>query len=300
MWVTLHDKAPRSVTVYKIPERPDAQAMECVRGDGWYDTGLWTTGHGGGLANKCEHAYLMWKSRWENFWRSTKLYNETSEWMVSENRNSTFVWFTEQPWGTPKEDLNKYEVRVEKKRESRWEEVERYECELDGNPETKETCTRTRYYTSAYYHGNKSTYFVYLNMSDWQVCWDTDTTNMGHGGPGQVCQTRKGRPDWSYEIKDFHGPKEKYQPNQIEIRNETYRHNATLGGYSCDLRPTHGVFKSNFEEIKKEGFIDDYGPYTLKQSVQSVDRDERCGRGCGDLHSVELRRLPDTSSRLHV
>jgi hypothetical protein len=274
MWVTLHDKAPRSVTVYKIPERPDAQAMECVRGGGWYDPGTWTTGHGGGLANRCEHAYLMWKSRWENFWKSTKLYNETSEWMVSENRNSTFVWFTEQPWGTPKEDLNKYEVKVEKKRESRWEEVERYECELDGNPETKETCTRTRYYTSAYYHGNKSTYFVYLNMSDWQVCWDTDTTNMGHGGPGQVCQTRKGRPDWSYEIKDFHGPKEKYQPNQIEIRNETYRHNATIGGYSCDLRPTHGVFKSSFEEIKKEGFIDDYGPYTLKQSVQSVDRDE--------------------------
>jgi hypothetical protein len=274
MWVTLHDKTPRNVTVNRIPDRPDAQAMECVKGGGWYDPGTWTTGHGGGLANRCEHAYLMWKSRWENFWRSTKLYNETSEWMVSENRNSTFVWFTEQPWGTPKEDLNKFEVKVEKKRESRWEEVERYECELDGNPDTKETCTRTRYYTSAYYHGNKSTYFVYLNMSDWQVCWDTDTTNMGHGGPGQVCQTRKGRPDWSYEIKDFHGPKEKYQPNQIEIRNETYRHNATIGGYSCDLRPTHGVFKSSFEEIKKEGFIDDYGPYTLKQSVQSVDRDE--------------------------
>jgi hypothetical protein len=79
MWVTLHDKTPRNVTVNRIPDRPDAQAMECVKGGGWYDPGTWTTGHGGGLANRCEHAYLMWKSRWENFWRSAKLYNETSE-----------------------------------------------------------------------------------------------------------------------------------------------------------------------------------------------------------------------------
>jgi hypothetical protein len=274
MWVTLHDKGPKNVTAYEIPSRPDPQAMECVMGGGWYDPGTWTTGHGGGLASSCENAYLMWKTRWENFWGSTNLYNETSEWMVAENRNSTFVWFTEQPWGTPKEDLNKFEVMVEKKRESHWEEQEEFPCETDGDSSTTETCTRTRYYTSAYYFGNKSTYFVYLNMSDWQECWDTDTTNMGHGGPGQICVTRKGRPDWSYEIKDFHGPKEKYPPNQIDIRNETYRHNATMGGYECNVYWRHGVFNASFAEIKQEGFIDDYGPYTLKQSVQSVDRDE--------------------------
>jgi hypothetical protein len=273
MWVTLHDKTPRNVTVNRIPNRPDSQAMECVKGGGWYDPGTWTTGHGGGLANRCEHAYLMWKSRWENFWRSTKLYNETSEWMVSENRNSTFVWFTEQPWGTPKEDLNKYEVKVEKKRESRWRECDEW-ADDDNDPETPEVCVRWRYYTQVYYHGNKSTYFVYLNMSDWQECWDTDTTYTGHGGPGQMCVTRKGRPDWSYEITDFRGPKEKYKPNQIDIQDERFRHNATIGGYECNIQYHHGVFNSSFAEIKQKGFIDDYGPYTLKQSVQSVDRDE--------------------------
>jgi hypothetical protein len=273
MWITLHDKGPKNVTVHEIPSQPDPQARGCVMGGGWYDPGTWTTGHGGGLASSCENAYLMWKTRWENFWKSTKLYNETSEWMVAENRNSTFVWFTEQPWGTPKEDLNKFEVKVEKKRESHWEECDEW-VDDDNDPETPEVCVRWRYYTQAYYHGNKSTYFVYLNMSDWEVCWETDTTNIGHGGPGQMCVTRKGRPDWSYEIKDFHGPKEKYPPNQIDIRNETYRHNATMGGYECNVYWRHGVFDASFAEIKQEGFIDDYGPYTLKQSVQSVDRDE--------------------------
>jgi hypothetical protein len=274
MWITLHDKGPKNVTAYEIPSRPDPQAMECVMGGGWYDPGTWTTGHGGGLASSCENAYLMWKTRWENFWASTNLYNETSEWMVAENRNSTFVWFTEQPWGTPKEDLNKFEVKVEKKRESHWEEKEEFPCETDGDSSTTETCTRTRYYTSAYYFGNKSTYFVYLNMSDWEECWEADPANIWFGGLGQICVTRKGRPDWSYEIKDFHGPKEKYPPNQIDIRNETYRHNATIGGYECNVYWRHGVFNASFAEIKQEGFIDDYGPYTLKQSVQSVDRDE--------------------------
>jgi hypothetical protein len=264
MWVTLHDKGPKNVTVHEIPSQPDPQAKGCAM----------PTGNGGGLASSCENAYLMWKTRWENFWASTQLYNETSEWMVAENRNSTFVWFTEQPWGTPKEDLNKFEVKVEKKRESRWEEQEEFPCEIDGDSSTTETCTRTRYYTSAYYFGNKSTYFVYLNMSDWQECWEADPTNIWFGGLGQFCVTRKGRPDWSYEIKDFHGPKEKYPPNQIDIRNETYRHNATIGGYECNVYWRHGVFDASFAEIKQEGFIDDYGPYTLKQSVQSVDRDE--------------------------
>jgi hypothetical protein len=221
MWVTLHDKGPKDVTVHEVPSQPDPQARECAM----------ATGNNGGLASSCENAYLMWKTRWENFWRSTNLYNETSEWMVAENRNSTFVWFTEQPWGTPKEDLNKYEVKVEKKRESRWRECDEW-VDDDNDPETPEVCVRWRYYTQVYYHGNKSTYFVYLNMSDSQECWEADPTDIWFGGLGKICVTKKGRPDWSYEITDFRGPKEKYKPNQIDIQDERFRHNATIGGYS--------------------------------------------------------------------
>jgi len=269
MWMVLYDNSSKDLEVFAVPDEPDRQVMECTSGGGYYDDGSWHLGHGGGLRNACEDIYQMWRDRWEAFWRSTNLYNETSLWMVAENRNSTFVWFTEQPWGTPKEDLNKYEVKVEKKRESRWEECDLW-IDDDNDPETPEVCGRKKYYTQAYYHGNKSVYFVYLNMSDTEVCW----TYIINGNQVRHCETRKGAPDWSYRVYDFHGPKEKYPPNQIEIRNETHRHNATIGGYVCDFTNREGVFDSHFEEIKQEGFIEDYGPYTLEQGIQAVDRNE--------------------------
>ncbi len=267
MWVILHDAVQKDITVYRIPDKPDPEAVECAKPD----EGPRNRYGGSGGPSACHNIYQMWRDRWEEFWRSTELYNETSEWMVAENRNSTFVWFTEQPWGTPKEDLNKYEVKVQKERESRWEECVRWEDD-DNDPETPDVCTLKRYYTQAYYHGNKSVYFVYLNMSDWEVCWDLEP--LGPIGGGRICETRKGSPDWSYRVYDLHGPKEKYQPKQIEIVDERFRHNATIGGFECGGDWVDGVFDSHFEEMKQEGFIEDYGPYTLEQGIQAVDRDE--------------------------
>ncbi|MEM4417726.1 MAG: hypothetical protein QXD32_06695, partial [Nitrososphaerota archaeon] len=187
MWVTLHDRAPKDITVYRIPERPDQDVVDCVTapagGTGYY---------GGGYADAmCRQPYLFWKYKWQVFWWSTNLYNETSQWMVAANRKTTFVWFTEQPWGTPKQDLNIYGITLPKVRETRWTEEETYECETDGNSTTVETCSRTIYYTRGDYSGNKSVYFVYLNMPDQQVC---GTGPIGPGGAGNetICHTVPG------------------------------------------------------------------------------------------------------------
>ncbi|MEM2651459.1 MAG: hypothetical protein QXU87_05215 [Candidatus Caldarchaeum sp.] len=243
MWVTLYDTSPRNITVHKVPEDPDPSAMACTGTDpdrefffgGWDDGSI-----------SC-NPYLIWKERWESFWRSTSLYNETSLWMVAANRNTTFVWFTEQPWGTKKEDLNIYGITLPKVRELRWAVNETYTCETDGNSSTTETCWRWHYYTRGDYSGNKSVYFVYLNMDDYDVCWHIDPIYGGPVNGTDVCERRLGTPSWSYEFRP-----------------------------STSNPPTwnHTVLDSSFEEIMAAGFIDGYGPYTLPQSVEAIDRNE--------------------------
>ncbi|MEM1975118.1 MAG: hypothetical protein QW074_03415 [Candidatus Caldarchaeum sp.] len=243
MWVTLYDTSPRNITVHKVPEDPDPSAMACTGTDpdrefffgGWDDGSI-----------SC-NPYLIWKERWESFWKASNLYNETSLWMVAANRNTTFVWFTEQPWGTKKEDLNIYGITLPKVRETRWQVNETYTCETDGNSSTVETCWRWHYYTRGDYSGNKSVYFVYLNMDDYDVCWHIDPI---HGGPvngTDICERRLGTPSWSYEFRPF-----------------------TSNPPSWN----HTVMDSSFAEIQAAGFIDGYGPYVLPQSVEAIDRNE--------------------------
>lgn len=234
MWVTLHDTSPKNVAGRKIPEQPDPQVLECTQ-----------VSYMGSQATVCPNPYLLWKQRWEEFWRSAPLYNETSQWMVAANRKTTFVWFTEQPWGTPREDLNIYGITLPKVRETRWTEEETYECETDGNSTTVETCSRTKYYTRGDYSGNKSVYFVYLNMPDQQVC---GTGPIGPGGAGNetLCHTVPGTPSWIYRF---------------------------IPG-SSQPSWSHTVMNSSFAEIHSAGFIDGYGPYELPQSVQTIDRNQ--------------------------
>ncbi|MEM2066813.1 MAG: hypothetical protein QXH59_10045, partial [Candidatus Caldarchaeum sp.] len=238
MWVTLHDTSPTSpkeVTGPKIPEIPDSETVECTQ-----------VNYMGYQGTSCPNPYLLWKQRWEEFWNSAPLYNETSKWMVAANRNTTFVWFTEQPWGTPIEDLNVYGITLPKVREVRWAVNETYTCEMDGNSSTVETCWRWHYFTQGDYSGNKSVYFVYLNMSDWQVCWRIGPI---YGGPingTTYCEMRRGTPSWSYQ----------FIPGSTQpVWN-------------------HTVKDSSFAEIQAAGFIDGYGPYELPQSVQAIDRNE--------------------------
>ncbi|MEM4273298.1 MAG: hypothetical protein QW420_02945 [Candidatus Caldarchaeum sp.] len=243
MWVTLYDTSPRNITVHRVPEDPDPSAMACARASPDHDFffGGWDDG-----SISCD-PYLIWKERWESFWKAANLYNETSLWMVAANRNTTFVWFTEQPWGTKKEDLNIYGITLPKVRETRWQVNETYTCETDGNSSTTETCWRWHYFTRGDYSGNKSVYFVYLNMDDYDVCWHIDPI---HGGPvngTDVCERRLGTPSWSYQFVPF-----------------------------TSNPPTwnHTVRDSSFAEIQAAGFIDGYGPYTLPQSVEAIDRDQ--------------------------
>ncbi len=238
MWVTLYDTSPRNMTVYKIPDMPVEEAEACTR------SGRQNIPYVGPIV--CD-PYIIWKTRWEGFWRSTNLYNETSLWMVAVNRNTTFVYFTEQPWGTRKEDLNIYGITLPKVRELRWSVNETYTCETDGNSSTTETCWRWHYYTRGDYSGNKSVYFVYLNMDDWQACWHIGPI---HGGPVNgttVCEPRHGTPSWSYQFIPF---------------------------TSNPPAWNHTVLDSSFAEIKSAGFIDDYGPYVLPQSVEAIDRNQ--------------------------
>jgi hypothetical protein len=224
MWITLHDKSPKKITTNKIPEQPDQQIRSCTEPN---------------IGSGCDNIYQMWKDRWEGFWRSTKLYNETSQWMVSANRNSTFIWFTEQPWGTPKDRLDVYRIDLPRVRELRWRTNETYTCELDGNSSTVETCWRWLYHTKAYYEGNKSVYFIYLNMPDEEICYEDLNS-------GLVCFVRSGTPTWSY----------------------------TFTPLSNTPTWSHEVMESSFPEIHSNGLIDGYGPYTLEQSIQSVDRNQ--------------------------
>jgi hypothetical protein len=224
MWITLHDKSPKKITAFKIPEQPDPQVRSCVEPN---------------TGPVCNNIYQVWKVRWEGFWRSTKLYNETGQWMVSANRNSTFIWFTEQAWGTPKERLDVYRIDLPRVRELRWRSNETYTCELDGNSSTVETCWRWLYHTKAYYEGNKSVYFVYLNMPDEEVCYEDLNS-------GLSCFVRSGTPTWSY----------------------------TFTPLSNTPTWSHEVMESSFTEIHSNGLIEGYGPYTLEQSIQSVDRNQ--------------------------
>jgi hypothetical protein len=224
MWITLHDKSPKKITAHKIPEQPDQQIRSCVETN---------------TDSICNNIYQMWKNRWESFWKSTELYNETSQWMVSANRNSTFIWFTEQPWGTPKDRLDVYRIDLPRVRELRWRTNETYTCELDGNSSTVETCWRWLYHTKAYYEGNKSVYFVYLNMPDEEICYEDLNS-------GLACFVRSGTPTWSY----------------------------TFTPLSNTPTWSHEVMESSFTEIHSNGLIEGYGPYTLEQSIQSVDRNQ--------------------------
>jgi len=162
MWITLHDRGPKRIDGSKIPDGPKTAAYtDFVSKEPLKEGGL----------------YEAWKEEWESFWKSAPLYIEHAEWMVSANRNATFVWFTEQPWGTEEVDLNRYTLKLRKTSYLCWTEQEAYTVEeeyVDGGQVKTRAVTKTRvaYHARADYSGNHSVYFVYLKGLDWDYVLD--------------------------------------------------------------------------------------------------------------------------------
>ncbi len=96
--------------------------------------------------------YIEWRREWESYWSSTNRYDIYMEAAVAENDNSTFIWFTKQPWGS-NEPLNVFYIPIAL--------PEQLVCiKSDGGYDLVAPPTE-----------NTVTYFIYLDGTMWEVRW---------------------------------------------------------------------------------------------------------------------------------